>query len=69
MKMIGGYIPAGLLPVSTGYLIDVIGIAAGATSLPQLCLRFPLQRMARKPCPKAVNPVPPALSTTALERR
>lgn len=29
---IGGYIPAGLLPVATGYLIDVVGLAAGATA-------------------------------------
>ncbi|KAF1048584.1 MFS transporter [Xylophilus sp.] len=29
---IGGYIPAGLLPVATGYLIDAVGLAAGATS-------------------------------------
>ncbi|MDN7597976.1 MFS transporter [Burkholderia multivorans] len=29
---IGGYIPAGILPVATGYLIDAVGIAAGATS-------------------------------------
>lgn len=28
---IGGYIPAGLLPVATGYLIDAVGLAAGAT--------------------------------------
>lgn len=27
---IGGYIPAGLLPVATGYLIDVVGLGAGA---------------------------------------
>ncbi len=27
---IGGYIPAGILPVATGYLIDVTGLAAGA---------------------------------------
>jgi MFS family permease len=29
---IGGYIPAGLLPVATGFLIDSIGLAAGATT-------------------------------------
>lgn len=29
---IGGYIPAGLLPVAAGFLIDRIGLAAGATS-------------------------------------
>ncbi len=28
---IGGYIPAGLLPVAAGYLIDSLGLAAGAT--------------------------------------
>ncbi|VFR23439.1 major facilitator superfamily MFS_1 [plant metagenome] len=28
---IGGYIPAGLLPVAAGYLIDRMGLAAGAT--------------------------------------
>ncbi|WP_197513439.1 hypothetical protein [Bordetella bronchialis] len=28
---IGGYIPAGLLPVATGYLIDAVGLATGAT--------------------------------------
>jgi len=28
---IGGYIPAGLIPVATGFLIDDIGLAAGAT--------------------------------------
>lgn len=28
---IGGYIPAGLLPVATGYLIDFIGMAVAAT--------------------------------------
>ncbi|WP_354686619.1 MFS transporter [Cupriavidus necator] len=27
---IGGYIPAGLLPVATGYLIDAVGLATGA---------------------------------------
>ncbi|QBY56268.1 MFS transporter [Cupriavidus oxalaticus] len=27
---IGGYIPAGLLPVATGYLIDAVGLASGA---------------------------------------
>lgn len=29
---IGGYIPAGLLPVATGYLIDAVGLGAGATA-------------------------------------
>jgi MFS family permease len=29
---IGGYIPAGLLPVATGFLIDRAGLAAGATT-------------------------------------
>ncbi|MHB0990550.1 MAG: MFS transporter [Burkholderiales bacterium] len=29
---IGGYIPAGLMPVATGYLIDVVGLAAGTTA-------------------------------------
>ncbi|MGY0553878.1 MFS transporter [Vreelandella sp. 2A-K22] len=28
---IGGYIPAGLLPVATGYLMDAVGLASGAT--------------------------------------
>lgn len=28
---IGGYIPAGLLPVATGYLIDAVGFGVGAT--------------------------------------
>lgn len=28
---IGGYIPAGLLPVAAGYLIDAVGLATGAT--------------------------------------
>ncbi|MCD7100147.1 MFS transporter [Stenotrophomonas sp. MMGLT7] len=28
---IGGYIPAGLLPVATGYLVDAVGLATGAT--------------------------------------
>jgi MFS family permease len=28
---IGGYIPAGLLPVATGYLIDAVGLGIGAT--------------------------------------
>lgn len=28
----GGYIPAGLLPISTGYLIDWTGLATGATA-------------------------------------
>ncbi|MFE8962396.1 MFS transporter [Streptomyces iakyrus] len=28
---VGGYIPAGLLPVSTGYLMDAVGLPAGAT--------------------------------------
>ncbi|MFB9262705.1 hypothetical protein ACFFWD_05880 [Bradyrhizobium erythrophlei] len=27
----GGYVPAGLLPVLTGYLIDFAGLATGAT--------------------------------------
>lgn len=29
---IGGYIPAGILPVATGYLIDTIGLASAATT-------------------------------------
>lgn len=29
---IGGYIPAGLLPVATGFLIDSVGLAAGAAT-------------------------------------
>jgi cyanate permease len=29
---IGGYIPAGLLPVAAGYLIDFLGLSAGATT-------------------------------------
>ncbi|MFB8004041.1 MFS transporter [Nocardia sp. NPDC056000] len=29
---IGGYIPAGLLPVSAGYLSDAVGLSAGATT-------------------------------------
>ena len=29
---IGGYIPAGLLPVATGFLIDCVGLALGATT-------------------------------------
>jgi hypothetical protein len=29
---IGGYIPAGLLPVATGYLIDAVGLGAGVTA-------------------------------------
>ncbi|OAJ54916.1 MFS transporter [Paraburkholderia ginsengiterrae] len=29
---IGGYLPAGLLPVMTGYAIDFLGLAAGATA-------------------------------------
>lgn len=28
---IGGYIPAGLLSVATGYLMDAVGLASGAT--------------------------------------
>lgn len=28
---IGGYVPAGLLPVATGYLMDAVGLATGAT--------------------------------------
>lgn len=28
---VGGYIPAGLLPVSTGYLMDAVGLPTGAT--------------------------------------
>ncbi|MBP6863265.1 MAG: MFS transporter [Neisseriaceae bacterium] len=28
---IGGYVPAGLLPVAAGYLIDAVGLATGAT--------------------------------------
>jgi predicted MFS family arabinose efflux permease len=28
---IGGYVPAGLLPVAAGYLIDLLGLSAGAT--------------------------------------
>lgn len=28
---VGGYLPAGLLPVSTGYLMDVVGLPTGAT--------------------------------------
>ncbi|MCB5190539.1 MFS transporter [Methylobacillus arboreus] len=28
---IGGYIPAGLLPVATGYVMDAVGLATGAT--------------------------------------
>jgi hypothetical protein len=28
----GGYIPAGLLPVAAGFLIDRAGLAAGATT-------------------------------------
>ncbi|MHA7916703.1 MFS transporter [Alloalcanivorax xenomutans] len=32
MLNIGGYIPAALLPVATGYLIDAVGLAAGAAS-------------------------------------
>jgi hypothetical protein len=28
---IGGYVPAGILPVGTGYLIDTVGLANGAT--------------------------------------
>jgi len=29
---IGGYLPAGLLPLMTGYVIDFYGLAAGATA-------------------------------------
>ncbi|MED4229082.1 hypothetical protein [Neobacillus cucumis] len=29
---IGGYIPAAILPVCTGYLIDVMGLTIGATA-------------------------------------
>ena len=29
---IGAYIPAGLLPVATGFLIDYVGLATGATT-------------------------------------
>ena len=29
---IGAYIPAGLLPVATGFLVDRAGLAAGATA-------------------------------------
>ncbi|GAA2389875.1 MFS transporter [Streptomyces coeruleofuscus] len=28
---VGGYLPAGLLPVSTGYLMDAVGLSTGAT--------------------------------------
>jgi MFS family permease len=28
---VGGYLPAGLLPVSTGYLMDTVGLPTGAT--------------------------------------
>ncbi|MFE3165598.1 hypothetical protein [Streptomyces sp. NPDC059224] len=28
---VGGYVPAGLLPVSAGYLSDAIGLTDGAT--------------------------------------
>ncbi len=28
---IGSYIPAGLLPVAAGYLVDAVGLASGAT--------------------------------------
>jgi hypothetical protein len=28
---VGGYIPAGLLPVSTGYLMDAVGLPTGTT--------------------------------------
>ena len=28
---IGGYVPAGLLPVTAGYLSDAVGLTAGAT--------------------------------------
>ncbi|CAB3754207.1 MULTISPECIES: hypothetical protein [Burkholderia] len=28
---IGGYLPAGLMPVMTGYAIDRVGFTAGAT--------------------------------------
>jgi MFS family permease len=28
---VGGYLPAGLLPVSTGYLMDAVGLPTGAT--------------------------------------
>jgi predicted MFS family arabinose efflux permease len=28
---VGGYVPAGLLPVSTGYLMDAVGLPTGAT--------------------------------------
>ncbi|MNP44149.1 hypothetical protein D3C76_1379970 [compost metagenome] len=31
MFNIGGYIPAGLLPVAAGYLNDRLGLAGGAT--------------------------------------
>nr|WP_052269853.1 hypothetical protein [Streptomyces pluripotens] len=29
---IGGYLPAGLLPVSAGYLSDTVGLATGTTA-------------------------------------
>ncbi len=29
---VGGYLPAGLLPVSTGYLMDAVGLPTGATA-------------------------------------
>jgi hypothetical protein len=28
----GGYVPAGILPVATGYLTDAVGLATGATA-------------------------------------
>lgn len=28
---VGGYLPAGLLPVSAGYLSDAVGLTTGAT--------------------------------------
>lgn len=28
---VGGYVPAGLLPVSAGYLSDAVGLTSGAT--------------------------------------
>ncbi|MFF0265799.1 MFS transporter [Kribbella sp. NPDC004536] len=37
---VGGYIPAGLLPVSAGYLTDAVGLTTGTTAFASVLLAF-----------------------------
>lgn len=48
---IGGYIPAGIIPVATGYLVDAYGLRAGVLALAALIsvlAAFALYRLARQ---------------------